>query len=97
MRSLKDILNSKSISASPLIKGIRASQIITAAENVLAKMFGPEIKDHAAPAYFKNQTLAIACLSTTVAQEIKINEAEFIKKINSLVPGANVLKIKYLT
>ena len=79
------------------MRGVRASQIVSAAEKILIGRFGEGIKTAAAPAYFKNQTLTIACLSSTAAGEIKLYENLIIEEINKAVPGGHVLKIRYLS
>ena len=91
-----DILKNRNLN-SPLVRGVRASQIIEAAEKILISRFGEGIKTAAAPAYFKNQTLTIACLSSTAAGEIKLYENSIIEEINKEVPGDQVTKIRYLS
>lgn len=96
MESLGKILGNKNLNT-PLIKGLRASEVIAAAESILVKFFGDPIKTHASPAYYKNHTLTIACLSSTVAQEIRLHENALIAAINEKVPNVEVSKIRYLS
>lgn len=96
MKSLADLLRNSNLN-SPILKGVRASIIVEAGEAVLVNLFGPEIKVHANVAFFKNNTLTIACLSGSVASEIKLNEPRILAQINAKVPGANVTKIRYLS
>ncbi len=96
MNLFADILKNRNFN-SPLVRGVRASQIIAEAEKILVSRFGEGIKTVAAPAYFKNQTLTIACLSSTAAGEIKLYENSIIEEINKAVPGGHVLKIRYLS
>ncbi len=96
MDKLGDILKGNKF-ATPLVKGVRAAQVIAAAEKLLIEKFGEGIKTIAAPAYFKNQTLTIACLSSSAAGEIKLNEKLIIEELNRAVPYAQINKIRYLS
>lgn len=95
MHSLGDILKNKS-NSSPLKRGISAARIVEVTNELLAAYFGPTIVEHATAAYVKGNTLAIACLSSTVAQEIRFKEKEIIAKIREKVPFSTVEKIQYL-
>lgn len=96
MKSLAELLKNNTFN-SPLLKGIRAAKVVEAGEAALIKIFGNEILDHARPAYYRNTTIAIACLSTTIASEIKFNEKIILEEINKSVPGAEVARIRYLS
>jgi predicted nucleic acid-binding Zn ribbon protein len=96
MKSFSDILNNKNIS-SPLVRGVRAAQVIDVAKKVLTEEFGASIKEHVNPAYFKNQTLTIACLSSTAAQELRLREQSLLNKLNDRLRGVVVSRIRYLS
>ena len=93
---LGDILKNKNFN-SPILRGVRAAQVIAEAEKILVAKFGEEIRASASPAYYKNQTLAIACLSSTAANEIKLYERSILEELNKAVPGALIVKIRYLS
>lgn len=95
MRSISSILRSAS-SRSPLIKGVTAAVTVEAANAALATLFGKQIFDHAQAAHIKNNVLAIACLSSSAAQEIKLHEARFIELVNKQVGMEAVKRVKYL-
>lgn len=71
--------------------------VVEAANKLLVDRFGLEIKEHATAAYVKNEVLCIACLSSVVAQEIKLFEIEFLGELNKQIPRANLQKIRYLS
>lgn len=96
MNSLGDLLRSKNLN-SPLVRGIRAAEVIAAAEKILIKRFGQGIMSSAAPAYYKNQTLTIACLSSAAASEIKLYENQILEELKNTVPGAEIKRIRYLS
>ena len=96
MRSIANILKNQS-SASPLVRGVTAAMTVEAANEVLGMMFGVSIKNHAAAMYLKNGALSVACLSSTVAQEIKLREREVLNKVNEMVGVDAAKKIIYLS
>ena len=66
------------------------------ANEVIKATFGEKAFKYAQAIYFKNGTVAITCLSSVMAQELKIHERRLILAINQKV-GANIIeKIKYL-
>ena len=83
MRSLGDLLKNNGIS-SAILKGVRAAKVMEETEKLLIKEFGPEIKNYVSPAYFKNRTLTIACLSSSAAQEIKLRESGLLAELNKI-------------
>lgn len=96
MNLLGDLLKNRNLN-STLVRGVKAAQIVAAAEKILIDRFGEGIKNSAAPAYFKNQILSIACLSSSAASEIKLHESSILEDLNKAVPGAQVVKIRYLS
>lgn len=95
MSSLGDILKSKH-NDSPLKRGITAASIVEVTNAVLAELWGPGIRDHASAAYIRNKTLAIACLSSAVAQEIRFKEQQIIAQVSARAPYAVIERIRYL-
>lgn len=96
MQSLFSILRNKSTS-SPLLRGVNASLAVEAANEILVNKFGPTIGEHASAAYVKNDVLSVACLNSTAAQEIKLQEADIIALINDKLGFNAIKKIKYLS
>lgn len=96
MNSLSSILNSKG-NQSPLIRGVTGAMIVEEANKLLSERFGKEILEHATAAYVKDDTLCFACLSSVVAQEIKLFETEFLGELNKKIPSGNLKRIRYLS
>ena len=96
MKSLKDLLRSDKLNT-PILRGVRAAAVIEHADRALEELFGKEIKKFAAAGYYSNGVLTIACLSSVTAQEIRMNEAAFLEKLNSLTGGIKISKVRYLT
>jgi len=95
MKSLANLLKQKK-DKSPVWKGVEASLIVEEATKILVDILGVEVIQYAQPAYYKNSTLTFACLSSTVAQELKLNEKSIIRQINDKFGKNTVTKIRYL-
>lgn len=95
MNSIGNILK-KTAPASPLLRGVMAARAVEATEKALLSMFGLIIKEHIQVISLKNGGVTIACLSSAVAQEIKLRETELIKQTNAIVGADVVKKIHYL-
>ena len=96
MKSLGDLLKNNNLS-SPLLIGVRAAQVVEEAQKILVKEFGDDISKYAAPAYYKNGVLTIACLSSSAAQEIKLRERNILLELNDKLKGPKIEKIRYLS
>ncbi len=95
LKSLGNLLQQR-VSRSPVLKGAAAALTVEAGNKVLKELLGEDITEYAQVAYFKDGTLAIGCLSSTVAQEIRLKENEIIDSINKKI-GANIVKkLRYL-
>ena len=69
---------------------------VKAAVEVMGELFGEELSKDAKPLFLKNRTVTISCSSTAVAQEIRINQAEIVEKINNKLGTKEVDRIRYL-
>ena len=75
---------------------ITASLIVETANKVLEEAFGPASKRFAQAVYFKDRAISITCLSSVMAQEIKLNEKKILLSINYKLGAPAVEKIRYL-
>ncbi len=91
-----DTLKDKVNKDTPLQKQVEASQVVEIAEKVFADVFGAEEAVHVKPLFLKNRTLTVTCSSSTVAQEIRLNQAEIVAKINKEMGKKEVDRIRYL-
>lgn len=94
--SMADALKSKMGTQSPLRVQVETALLIQAAEKAFQELFGEETK-HLKVLYLKNRTLTITCHSSVVAQEIRLNQAKIIEKLNQRFPGAGIDRIRYLS
>jgi predicted nucleic acid-binding Zn ribbon protein len=79
-----------------MFQGVSAAMALEIAEQVLLKAWGEKIKEYAKPLYVKHRIMAIACISSVIAQEIRFREAEIIKEINEKLGQEAVVKLRYL-
>ena len=94
--SMQDALKQKMGATSPLRTQIESAQIIQKAEEALLELFGEEMKQ-VKVLFVKNGTLTITCHSSVVAQEIRLNQAKIIMKINSFFARPVLERIRYLS
>ncbi|HBF67649.1 MAG TPA: hypothetical protein DDW36_04475 [Candidatus Magasanikbacteria bacterium] len=95
MESLKKLIP-HSIKKAGIGKQVEAASVVSAAEQALLGFFGPDSQRDVRPLYFKNRTLTVSCRSSTFAQEIKLNEAKILEKINDMAGERAVERIRYL-
>ncbi len=95
MKSLGELLK-KQMKQTTSWKHVEASIVVEKTNEVLREFFSPESKRFAQAVYFKDRTISITCLSSVMAQEIKLNERKIILSINNKLGGQTVEKIRYL-
>jgi predicted nucleic acid-binding Zn ribbon protein len=93
---LGDALQDKMKSTSPLKKQVEASEAVEAATAVIEHMFPADLVGHAKPLFLKNRTLTVTCASSTMAQEIRLRQAELVDNINKKLGKNEVDRIRYL-
>ncbi len=95
MKSISDLLRSRG-SQSPLLTSVVSSLVVEAANDALTKIIGDGVRKYAQAVYLKQHTLTFACLSSVIAQEIKIHEKDFLDLLNKKFGPKTVEKINYL-
>jgi len=96
MKSLADILKNKQ-RLSPMMRGVLAAQVVEYANDFIALKWGENGTRSSKAVYIKNGTIFIACLSSVIAQEIRLHEAELLKAVNQKSGENNLKKIRYLS
>ena len=89
-------LDDKMQKQTPLQKQVEATQVVDFTEEVLKEMFGEDLAKHAKPLFLKNRTLTISCASSVMAQEIRLNQADIVEKVNEKLGKKEVDRIRYL-
>lgn len=94
--SMGDALKQKFQQKGPLKVQVEAAQVVQKAEEALQELFGEETK-HVKVLFVKNRTLTITCRSSVIAQEIRLNQAKIIEKVNTYFPTTLIDRIRYLS
>tara|TARA_B100000700_G_C14684919_1_gene687082 strand:+ start:284 stop:583 length:300 start_codon:yes stop_codon:yes gene_type:complete len=76
---------------------LETAHIIAATEKVFSEHFSGEDSLHVKPLFVKNRTLTVTCSSAAVAQEIRMNQAKVVKKINEEIGNKEIDRIRYLS
>lgn len=90
-----EALASKKNDNSALKKQADAGNVMSAAEDVFAELFG-DLASHARPQFLKNRTLTVSCTSSAMAQEIRINQNKIVDMMNDALGEKLVDRIRYL-
>ncbi len=95
MKSLGEILK-RQMKQTPIWKQVTATLVVEKVNDAIKELFGQGASKYAQAIYFKNKVIAITCLSSVMAQEIKLNEKKILLTTNNKL-GSNVVEqIKYL-
>lgn len=81
---------------SPLMKGVISSLVIEYFHELMKEKWGDKIEEQARALHVKNNILTVACISSVIASEIRLNETDFINRINQKFGIEIVKKIKYM-
>lgn len=96
MKSMGEILMSKG-KKSAFMQGVLSAAAVDMANIFIEEYWGENGKKLAKAMYVKNGNLVIACLSSIMAQEIRMREADLISKVNSKCGNSMVKNIRYLS
>ncbi len=95
MKSLGEILK-KQMPQMQRGKQIAATIVVEKANDIIRELFHPSAVKYAQAIYFKDKTIAITCLSSVMAQEIRLNEQRIISGINKKLGTLTVERVRYL-
>jgi len=95
MLHIKNLL-SKQLKKSGTAKQVEAALVLKQFENELKKMMGEEIGRKVKAVSLKNQVLTVACLSSAMASEIKLREADLIEGINRFFDRQVVKSLRFM-
>lgn len=93
---LGDTLHEKMNSNKPLKHQLEATEVVEAAQEIFVELFGVELGNQAKPLFLKNRTLTVSCSSSSIAQEIRLNQTSIVEKINQKLGKNEVDRIRYL-
>jgi predicted nucleic acid-binding Zn ribbon protein len=70
--------------------------LLAAAEQVFLELFGIAEAIKVRPLFLKNRTLTVTCSASAIVQEIRLNQAKIVEKINEKIGKNEVDRIRYL-
>lgn len=79
-----------------LKKQVEGEEVIDAANTVFEDFFGADLMVHIKPLFLKNRTLTVTISSSTVAQELRVNQKAIVDKINGKLGKNDIDRIRYL-
>lgn len=80
----------------PLLKQVRAAMLVEATNEFIAKNYGAGANNQARALYLKNGILTIACLSSVLAQEMRLRENNLLQAITAKFGPNAIKKVRYL-
>lgn len=95
LRPIGDLLE-KSVKRQKIESQVVASQVIEEFHRLISAQFGKKILNQVQAKSLKNQVLRVAVLSSVIVNELRMNEGEIIKKINSKFKKTLVKKLSFL-
>lgn len=82
----------RNLQAAHIQTQVTAATVVAAFEPVLAECCGPAISTRVKAATFRDGTLKLLCLSSTISREVKKREPEIIAALNQRLGGGAVVK-----
>ncbi|MFA5210901.1 MAG: DUF721 domain-containing protein [Patescibacteria group bacterium] len=79
-----------------LKKQIESAELIEKSKEVFEEFFGNELAHEIRPLFLKNRTLTVSCSGSVVAQEIRLNQADLVEKINLKIGTNEIDRLRYL-
>ena len=93
---INKILNKK-FQGTNLSKQISAVFVCEEFDKIMLNIWGDKIKDQAQTIYLKNNVLTVACLSSIIAQELKIREQQLLEQMSKKFGQGVVEELRLLT
>lgn len=95
MRRLGDILRTGGQRAG-LAQGLAAARVVGAANHILAGSLGSQKAGLARAISFHNHYITIACQSAAAAQDVKLQEGEWLGRLKAQFPGPLIHGVRYV-
>lgn len=93
---IKDLLK-KSLREAGIKNQVDTALVLDKASAVLEEIVGKNVAKKVQPMFVRNKSMNLACLSSVVAQEVKLHERQIIKKINSHFDRDLVERLSFTT
>ncbi len=89
-------LLNKSVKKAGITKQLDSVKILNDFNDLGRQIFGEEIMKKIKPLYLKEGTLAVACLSSVLAEKLKVSEKGFLAKLNRPYKKKIVERLRFL-
>ena len=86
----------KNIKKAGISRQVEATLVLERFNRVAADVFDERILQKIKPLHLKDKVITVACLSSVVAQELKLNEIKIIKEINSYFNKEVVERLRFM-
>ena len=93
---IKKLLD-RSLKQSGLKHRVDIALVLEKAGEVLLEVVGEKVAKNVQPVFVRNKTMNLACLNSSVAQEIKLYESQIIEKINKNFDRELVERLSFTT
>lgn len=93
---IASILNKSLKQKSGLAVQITAALVCEEFEKIVLEKWREQVRNKAKALYLKDRVLAVACLSSVLAQEIKLQEREITRTLNEKFGKDTVERIRYV-
>jgi hypothetical protein len=93
---IKQLLG-KSLKQAGIKHRVDTALVLEKAQRVLVEVVGEGVAKKVKPLYVRHKTMNLACLSSVVAQEIKLHENQIIEKINQGFDRELVERLSFTT
>lgn len=80
-----------------IMAGVKAAMIVEYANQALSEFFGSDVLSSIEASHTKNQVIYFKTTNATARQEIMLNQATIIDKINQKSTYSNIEKIKFVS
>ncbi len=96
MQQLNDILQRR-LRQAGIAQRVTTAQVISAVPQVLAGIIPASTHSKVQALYIKDKVLTIACLSSVLAQELRLHQQQIIDGLNEKFGQSVVESIRFLT
>jgi hypothetical protein len=86
----------KALDRTGIRRQVQATLILDKFNNLCYQKWGDKAEGKVKALYVKNKVLTVACLNSSLAQEIQLNAHIFIKEINKNFGEAEVERIRFV-
>jgi|GEM_PF-1184909 len=96
MDSIGDIIKNKVGTRAGIKEPLEESFIFEAFRRTIKDLFSDRIATKARPLYFKDSALAVACISPSLSQELRLSQGEIIREMNKILEREVIKNLRFV-